>query len=776
MARTQRNTRTAAYTHANLFIDLWSATNTLNDQLNILQNIPHILKPIDGKMNNSGVVEIGSSPYEAFTEGFTNGWDAVINLWSKTNKFPRQPENIHDAIGMIVTSQEHSPGKVSPVQLYSVKSIGKLKTITILDHGTGIPHDKWESRTGGGGILMQGSGFKTTDPLQHGNYGQGGLTLFQYGQSSMIISRVPNDAAYTFTFVFRKEFENGELSYVYATNPDGTLFRVTASDLPIVAPNSTTRTHMSEVHLKNDAIILPEHGTVRRQFSIPSITNWSGKPTTEDIHFGLQDRFFGSSGYIEVVTDEGGHGFTSVGRRAALNGVAVGEKIHGNWELLTKIVTKTIEIGQHRVRVSSWLVNGRIDGQGVYRNPCEHWLSKPTGSIDSVFFTLNGQTHVRMRNTMILRHADMNWAQKNIIVEVELDDIPLRDRRHVIDSSRTKLKDDFYKEAEHEITKYLRAHREVFEPHRDRLVVATGNRHTQDTQDITACVNQFLTNPLIGNILNSRYGASSSPSRGDTSNHHRRSEKVPVELLDTPTMLKVRIDTVIPGETSWVTFVTNANGPVEIDLSLPDFLTSVGDITGSANLGKFCIQVECSHDVGIGTKGVIVAEIKNARLQAVEEVLVVKERPKRPNTNGSQPGAGTQQIPDIDIQFVDGETDVTVYTQTFGDRIGKDTAFTYQISNGVIAIRYNSAFRPLHQAKLAYANEQGVYDHLLSQYYKLLVAIAMVKTNDPEFGTSGPQTDKQFDELNHIVTAALMTILSMYDTTMIRSITQNVAE
>lgn len=774
---------------AALFSKLWRHDATLADQLAALSAIPHKIVPFGDRANNAGVIELAADPYEAVIEGITNAFDGVIAGFDFGRKKPRNVEEALSAVTAATASQRGKPSRI-PVQLFLQSGLGNgNRTLMIFDTGCGIPANKMPTT-----ILGFGSTMKPLDPLAHGNYGQGGASLLQHSTSSMIISKVADEDTYTFTLCYRHAPDDGLISYVYVTDPNGKLFTLDASHLTVVNPVGTV-TRDDVWHASNcDAIMLPPHGVVRRMFGID--IDYHSNRHNFDLLSGIQDRLFGTAGEVLVFNTTGNHARgqhnIATGRRFYMNDVkkranlptgALGV-IGGDWTLLGHLPPQRMAVGENKVTVEAWIVDNKTGrdektGKEMFKQPSKYI---PDGNCKntarSIFLTLNGQTHDRMPNTIIARSANMVWARDNIIMEVRLDEIPLARRKDVMTSSRNRVTTPFHNALRDALVKYLVSHSAVLSPLRAMLtmpkLVDDAGMADHRVMDAT---NRFLSSPMIGRLLgfNGRTtggtdtGGSSGPGAIDRA---IRTERV-LALKDIPTFVRIHTDTILRGATDWFVVRTDSNGAKKvldgITVTLPTGFHVV-ETPSSLKSGAYSLLVRCDDTIPVGSQHEVSVRlfIDGVVLEDTKTVTVVDYRVQHDRTvkdnSDTKPTRKGKTIPQISWKSVDGKNDVN-YGAVFPYSEEDDHFFTFRHDGTVVEITVNQKHSAItdHAAvefKRLTSNGHLVFQDFNGHFKNFMVSLAMANI---DAGCDGPETADEQRELDKAALSFFMTTIASYD-------------
>jgi hypothetical protein len=175
---------------------LWEA-RTVQDVTDILAMAKTLygsieLRPVGGRPNNIGTIRVASDPGLATIERITNGIDALMELMALlkggTPLTPRQAAQQWlglDAGGVGETSQEVRRQIAENLSVVLDDSGEKRRpTVIVEDHGVGQHPDDFP-RT----LLSLNEDNKVDKPHTMGTYGQGGSATFGFARATIMISR-----------------------------------------------------------------------------------------------------------------------------------------------------------------------------------------------------------------------------------------------------------------------------------------------------------------------------------------------------------------------------------------------------------------------------------------------------------------------------------------------------------------------------------------------------------------------------------------------------------
>jgi hypothetical protein len=625
--------------------------------LMLLKQVLHKKSFLGGGANNKAGVKTNPDAFASIIECATNGHDAVIRLWMEQNRFRGNPQTVIEALQEIA-DRSIIKGKVDPAVFILMhlkqKNFRKNHAVSIIDCGIGMTESAMRN-----GPLTFGSLDKVLDPLQFGSFGQGSASIFNHSEFSIIGSIRAGTTTFVYTAVWLDTTEALH-SYVYLSKPDGSLFSCPVSEIPHVKPQEKLAENLAA-----DTIILPEHGTIRRQLQMPEVKEYF---TARDngLYNGLSDRLFGSPAYIRLAgDDDAGHLNNRRGRRNELNAVNEGQPLPGSKSrMLAKLPPMRVEMHKGlesigHVRVATWALASWSRG---HKNKKDEWVTPLRAMLEGrerapargIFVTYNGQTLVRLPSTSIYSQAGLRSLAENLIVEVAIDELDknrLQDAEFFL-SSRIAIVDWFERKLADELVRYLKAQEGL-----KVLAMAAdveNDTATEPSQDFGKEVNRFLSEPLFGrslgytsdNVTNldaereklTKKGAAPAAAtttttvkNDETGEKIKRTRKAvqPIELHDPPTFVDLRKTSVVRSATNYLVVQTDAPDSYgsKIEVSLPPFLEQIDK--GQLHQGRLSIPVVCSNPP-LNTRGLVTVRIGD--LSDTREVEVVKRGVTPPKT------------------------------------------------------------------------------------------------------------------------------------------------
>lgn len=720
---------------AKLLTNLWNATS--GDEIHaVLKTLSggYTMVPINNTSNNSGTIELATSPQSAMVEGITNALDATIVHHRNENRFNPMPTNVHEALEQI-----HQP--CVHILVNSNKAIVKKPIVTLIDQGTGMT-DQQMAR----GVLAIGSDYKPTDPTQHGNYGMGGATLFARNDASIIVTRIPDSDHYTFTVVWKLWRDDGSSSYVYATNPDKRLFTASAKSLEFVYPDSNDLV----TAVQNNNMVLPLHGTVRRQIDMDLEFN---RGRQSNLYRSLATRLFGSHGKIALTNDSGQATMILQGLREELNTRNVDEYYDDaslqtpGPMLLAHIAPKLVMLPDPNtelpVTFETWVVKDWIHPQGYRVTYLRDRLEGQRDSTSGIIVTLNGQTHMRIYSGKLFRDAGLPYLAEHTIVHVVLDNIAPRNRVRLMSSNRESLTKQGEEWIRSEVERYVASHGELIDLN-SKMTPDIQDSDVEDDRTMADAMNQIMNDPLIGNVIwkSNTNGKGGNNSIASVSN----GGGAKFVASEPPTFISVDISPVIANHTCWVKIKTDAANRYSENLTItyPDFLTPLNeDAPIVFENGRLTIGFVCNASVALGSHGFIDCDLTIAassddhNLHGSCAFWVVEERDIKP-PKIMPPKTSSSALPKIEWFMIN--KDSPSFTSVFPGVESQDAFWNYRVGvDSCLEMFINTDFTALHDVRQMMAKQSLPVEECFFRSVKMgMIATAMLSCrNEEDFGTNG---------------------------------------
>jgi hypothetical protein len=608
--------------------------------------VPHVLLAIGDKTNNKAPIRANSDSISALVEGTTNGHDAVTRLWTEQGWFATKPKSVEDALTQIAgSSARPKPQVYMLVQLAAKSKFSKAHAVTIGDVGIGMT-----ARAMRDGVLTFGSEDKVLDKTQFGSFGQGSASLFGHCKFSIIASRRAGTNTVVFTAVWLNKPAGRIHSYVYLTKPDGSLFEFEAGTLS----DSVSLTKVTPSLLRDNVPIVPVHGTIRRQLEIDGVPEYFSQ-RGDSLYYALNDRLFGCPGWVQMMGDDDpGHHNNRRGRRWEFNSVAIGQKLpRSNWTMMGHV--EPVNVMLHRrdekvglVQLESWVISSyrtkptEKNPKGEFKSPARHLLEgSDRAAPRNILVTLNGQTLARLHSTSVF--AKYRSIAENIIIEAKIDFLPedtLQDAEVYL-SNRDGLEKRFERALLEEIKRFVEDQPE-FERLADEMMPPEEPATVDNTFNVE--INRVMNDPILGRVFGFQtVQVANKVGPGDDIRVKRdRKPTEKIKLVDPPTWLEIRKETVVRNGTNWLTLHTDAPDSYakRLVLVLPPFLSQIGPAT--LQKGRMTVGVDCDNSA-LGTTGTISARLRDTKL-ADERLITIVPRKTTPKKQAMKPGLEQRRV------------------------------------------------------------------------------------------------------------------------------------
>lgn len=618
-------------------------------------------KYVGARENNRGPVEVMESVENSAYEKIMNGFDALIELRQHLGGFTTAPTNAAQALAEIgddlnepgvylITSRTHT-------RTGSVGQPKKRSNVVIVDEGIGIQPDAFHNT-----IMSLEASNKLTNPLMAGSYGFGGSAIYRYSTFTVIWSRsVHKQDVIGFTVVHQK-FGSGARypSYVYLVDPGGDILNFNVADLPsemVIAPSAITSQNILDA---SRLIPVPRHGTGIKVFELE---NFSASPR---IYSFLRDRGFGMpipcrfrNGVEKGDSDDpGGDNEIETGADEEMEQRGSTRRLYNATGLRLSLndpaSRKAYKIAFHQrpigimpdgdkaqATLECWVLE-RVDRNTKVNRDSEPVIESVLGKErrnTPCYVTLNGMTQENLPTHVILKNVRLPYLRNHLILEINCDQMDPQVKGRFFTSSRERLTQESVTWIKEEITKYLTMQAEpdgelakLNAKYRDAVVAGDDPEAEAASRRGMELLARLMRTGAIGTLL-SRFGTPSA-SAPQSSNDREpnlpkgRSESggaQPLEggtggkggqlvLMPVPDILEVRKHTFKQGASEWVVVRTNAYNDWDqaIEVVFPEYL-SVVERLPLAN-GRLSFYVQCSTEVGVGTKGRIEAVLDRGRV------------------------------------------------------------------------------------------------------------------------------------------------------------------
>jgi hypothetical protein len=676
--------------------------------------------------NASGVEAMGYSGNAAF-EKITNMHDAVTTLQARKGWFQTDPKTPRDAMEEVAARiKEDGVPRVHVAIAHAAPGSGRgakkkvEANVSFIDEGVGIAPEDMH-----GTILSMRASNKLRNPLMMGCYGQGGSAIHNFAHFTLVVSRsVDHPDVLGFTIVYNRHFpQTTARSYIYITNPDGTMPTVRVEDIrsSVIATSAEMRKAQDDdlVVMIRDRLILPEHGTIIKTW------NLRNSPfTSRDAAYNfLRDRGFSMPSPTHLADGvAGGHGRRHLEVRGHRDILSDDPKVKGSDHYLSladRPASK--EVLDNAADIRCWIRDRKEVDLEKRRSVVEGitGLSERVG--ESIYVTLNGMTHFNMRTQVILRNVGLEVLAPYFFMEIDCDGLDYVTKGDLFTSNRESMKKEYQEQLRADIETWLA--NEVKDPASsisiayhtimDRILAsrsasAASQRHTE------AFV-RIMKSSVVGNIL-SLFGRSGSiaggrtrdgdvkgsgEGAGDAPSPRESGTNEPPErpINEIPTMLSINKSTIQTGRAEYVHAITDApdEWTDQLAIELPDFMTLLNE--PDLDNGRISYRIEA--EAPAGTTGRVTVTLDRSRigmkpLTASAEVTVVVRKPAERSEKNRSPKV-QRGIPSI--EFVETAPGDDNWVSIADSAIEDDRlAMGYLTTQSSMTVFWNSEFRPVVDA------------------------------------------------------------------------------
>lgn len=379
-------------------------------------------RPVGDRPNNIGTIRLASDPALALVERVTNAMDALLELGQATHPadHPSSPRLAaqrwygvpQTGIGDLTEKERRTLGENITVSL-DESGDAKRPTLVITDSGIGQLPSTFPKT-----LVSLNESNKVGQLHTMGTYGQGGAATFGFSRATLVFSRrhptlrgnVPDEIG--FTVVMEKDDPNQQRlpNYEY-----------------LVGPNSDV--------LSFDPALLPDfaHGT-RFVHVAYDFQGWTGPYTTgawQLFHSALFDPVLP---FLVTGTRKKEAGYGSrivIGNAARLNNV---ESAKGEIELAhSDSVRVNLGATYGKVTYNYWVVR-RPAGSDKTSDPAGGYV-QPSSAVS---MTLFGQRQDAEPRSWIKDQAKLPFLYKNIIVQIDADELTPIAKRELFASTRER--------------------------------------------------------------------------------------------------------------------------------------------------------------------------------------------------------------------------------------------------------------------------------------------------------------------------------------------------
>ncbi len=539
--------------------------NTSSDIEEIISTIQNEIEwlPLGGKISNSGLIHIGSEPYDGITERLTNAIDAIIEMHVELNQNYKQIKSPRIAVEKIYDIKDGNL-RWAKDQIGSLASNIKLKfldgdeikrpTIEIIDKGIGQHPSDFKST-----LLSLNEENKITKFYLIGAFGQGGQTSFRYCKNGygIIISRrhpkllhdgQPDQIGWSIVRYWDPSTEEQPFkigSYQYCVQ------------------------RQSKAILTINPKILPiafEHGTIIRliSYGLSKGTSDVLQPANTAWSYISQSLF---DPILPIRIFEGRDRYEK--GNSALSGLAPRLWTGGKGEKVTISMSNEYEINlgkNGKININYWYLKS-IAGPGEQVKWRDRKKAYVSGN-HAVFITLNGQRHGIETTTFLRDKVGLTFSSDNLIVQVDCDNLSNMAKKDLTSSTRERLVEGPIKDLLFdEVARHLRDDRNIKALEKEQKELITSDSTFRETTKIRKLIGQYivqnkeLSDFLFKTSAETTKGEKEKKEKPEEKQEEEKSNEIPTDDEITPEELEIPELKEIPT----TLLITNKKDPIPIE-------------------------------------------------------------------------------------------------------------------------------------------------------------------------------------------------------------------
>jgi hypothetical protein len=418
-------------------------------------------RPIGDRDNNAGTIEIASNPYSALGERMTNGIDAELELaavrlgYRQPEDWPELPSNPRDAARLLfnvpkagiadLTEKERRGLGERIVVMLEESGVKEKPTVIVEDHGIGqipaeMPH----------GLLSLNRSNKLRKPWQHGAYGQGGSATLRFSSYTIFVSRKAPDLLLPgepdlvgWTVAYRDEgdpYKEALAVYRFYVGPDKEVPVFNPAALPDPSWHGTRIVHVAyELSRYSQAYTQLTNGAwgmFQSLFFDPVLPFLIGGRRQIDLD-AVKKGAVADDDMSDLVITSGDSTRVVLGNKVRLDVGPRGKDPEIAWhgsEIVDLTKAHGADLG--RLRVNYWVVRRPLDSI----RKTDPTLAYVTAD-SAVTVTRNGQRHEAERRAWLKERVALPYLAKNLIVQVDIDELTPPARRELFSATRERMVD-----------------------------------------------------------------------------------------------------------------------------------------------------------------------------------------------------------------------------------------------------------------------------------------------------------------------------------------------
>jgi hypothetical protein len=429
-------------------------------------------RPIGDRDNNAGTIEIASNPYSALGERVTNGIDAVLEMsaltagYRRIEDWPEIPTSPRHAAQMLLNVPKSGLGDLTDKERRALaeRIVVMLEESGIKDRPTVIVEDKGIGQSAQempSGLLSLNRSNKLRKPWQQGAYGQGGSATLRFSAYTLFISRKAPDLlsddetdAVAWTIAYRDEGDPyKEALPVYRYFVDG------SGEVPTFDPSLLPDPDWHGVRVVHVAYDLSRYSQAYTQLTTGAWGMFHAllfDPVLPFIIGGRRqiDLDAAKKGAVadddmsDLVLAKGDSTRVVIGNKVRLDIGPKSKESEIAWKGSRQVdLSKAHGRDLGRLRINYWVVRR----PAVSTSKTDPTLAYVTAD-SAVTVTLSGQRHETERRAWLKDQLGLPYLNRNLIVQIDIDELSPPARRELFSSSRERMvdgpmKDLVYREA-----------------------------------------------------------------------------------------------------------------------------------------------------------------------------------------------------------------------------------------------------------------------------------------------------------------------------------------
>lgn len=617
-------------------------------------------RPVGGRENNAGIINVSTSPGSAIVERITNAADALLEM-----AYDLSPADVITptaaaghyfgvptaGAGGMTEAERRSLGEQIRVSLDD-SGTETRPTVVITDLGIGqsaaeIPQT----------ILSLGESNKLSSLYLMGTYNQGGSASLSFARATIVVSRrhpaLLDQSADRVAITVIEQHDDPRKkvpNYEYLTDAQGHVMTVDPALFPDL-PHGTRIVHVEyDLQIRGPWTTQPY---MFMQAALPSMP----------LPFVL-------GGTRTKPKDPAGDRVI-LGNAARLDHA---ERARGDIEV-THNDSHDVDLGDKGgVRIRYWVVQ-RPAGSTSTSDPTASYVE----ASNAISLTLNGQRQDYEARTWISTRAKLPFIYRHLIVQIEADGLSRQAKKELFASTRERARQsDVRTEIYETLAQVLRGDEELLrlnDEARERLLRKAS---AEVNERVRKKLSKFIKHVLKDTERpGSRSGSGSgigdyAPKHGKPGQPSQPRPTGDAHLLDVPTYLKFGKDalTVAQGRSAqlWVeidaknNYLPKHNDDLTISIDGPasDKVRVAARSALTAGRARWLVQADVDAPLG-DYKLLATLETVNAALTAILPVRIVPEpQAKRGKDPGSEPDTGPNVVWVYKDQWPDGFTEHTV--------------------------------------------------------------------------------------------------------------------